>query len=160
MAWYPLLKARWAALGAREQRALRLASAVVLAALLWLVLLAPALRTLKSAEAQNLQLSTELEHMQALQLRAKTLRATPALSAQETLLALQSASNALGKSAELQVVGEQATLRFKQLSTEALAQWLRPPPESGQSPAEAQLQRDAATALWSGSMVFQLPTAR
>jgi general secretion pathway protein M len=159
MAWYRLQKARWAALGAREQRALRLAIAVLLAAVVWLVLLAPALRTLKSAEAQNLQLSAELEHMQALQLRAKGLRATPALTPQEALSALQSASNALGPSAELQVQGEQATLRVKQLSTEALAQWLRPPPESGQSPAEAHLQRDAATGLWSGSMVFQLPTA-
>jgi type II secretory pathway component PulM len=94
--------------------------------------------------------------MQALQLRAKTLQATPVPSPQETLAALQTAANELGKSAVLQVAGQQVTLRFQQLSTQALAQWLRQPPESGLNPTEAQLQRTPGTTLWSGSMVFHL----
>ena len=63
MAWQHTLKARWAALGAREQRGLALAGTVLAAALLWSVALAPALRTLKTAETQSAQLGATAERM-------------------------------------------------------------------------------------------------
>jgi general secretion pathway protein M len=159
MAWHHTLKARWAALGAREQRGLALAAVVLCAALLWSVALAPALRTLKSAEAQSAQLGATAERMQALQARAKLLQAQPVAAPQETLRTLQSATTVLGKSASLQVVGEQATLTVKQVSAASLAPWLAPAAGSSPSPAEAHLQRDAGSAepLWSGTLVFRLP---
>lgn len=159
MAWQQPLKARWAALAPREQRSLTLAAAVLGLALVWSVLLAPALRTLKSADAQNALLGKELERMQALQTRAKTLQAKPALAAKETLQTLQTAATALGKNAVLQVVGEQATLTLKQVSAPGLAQWLTPQAGTGLSPLEAHLQRAGSNTepLWSGTLVFRLP---
>ncbi len=77
MAWQKQLRARWQALGLREQRGLGLAAALVGAALLWSLGLAPALRTLHNAEAQNAQLSNAAGRMQALQARARLLQATP-----------------------------------------------------------------------------------
>ena len=153
------IQARWAALGAREQRGLLLAAVVLGAALVWSVALAPALRTLRNAEAQNAQLGATLERMLALQARAKLLQAQPAPAPQETLKALQAAAAALGQSASLQVVGEQATLRFERLSAPSLAAWLVPATGLGSSPAQAQLQRIAGSEppLWSGSLVFRLP---
>jgi general secretion pathway protein M len=159
MALQHTLKARWAAMAPREQRGLTLAVAVVALALVWSVLLAPALRTLKGVAAQNLQLATELERMQALQARAKLLQAKPALAPKESLKALQSAAAALGKAAVLQTMGDQATLTLKQVSAADLAPWLSPGSGTGLSASEVRLQRsgDGAEPLWSGTLVFVLP---
>lgn len=161
MAWQLTLKTRWAAMAAREQRGLTLAAVVVAAALLWMVAMAPALRTLKSAAAQNTALSAELERMQTLQARAKLLQAKPAMAPQESLKALQAAAADLGKAATLQVVGEQATLTLKMLSAQSLAQWLAPESGPGLSPFEAHLLRDTSSPepLWSGTLIYRLPAA-
>jgi general secretion pathway protein M len=137
-----------------------LAAALVAAALLWTVALAPALRTLKSAEAQSAQLGRSAERMQALQARAKTLQAQPLAAPEDTLRALQAASAALGKTGTLQVNGDQATLTLRQISAPELAAWLAPVAGSGLNPSEALLQRQAGgtEALWSGTLVYRLPT--
>ena len=159
MAWQHTLRTRWAALAPREQRGLTLAALVVLAAAAWGLLVSPALRTLKTSAAQNATLSVELERMQALQARAQQLQAKPVLATQDALKPLQAAVAALGKSAQLQVLGEQATLTLKQVSAQDLAPWLTPQTLVGISPIEVHLQRDAASAtpLWSGTLVFRLP---
>lgn len=159
MAWQSVLKARWGALAPREQRALALAGLVVLLAVVWGLLVSPALRTLKTVGAQSAGLGSELERMQALQARAMQLQAKPALAPQDALKALQAAAAALGKAATLQVMGEQVTLNVKQISAKDLAPWLSPQPASGLHATEVHLQRDAtaATAQWSGTLVFRLP---
>jgi general secretion pathway protein M len=161
MAWQKTLQVRWAALAARERRGLAVAALVVVAAVIWGILLAPALRTLRGVEPQRAALAAELERMQALQTRAAQLQAKPALIPKDSLKTLQSAANALGKNATLQVLGEQATLSLKQVSAQDLAQWLAPQSASGLNPVEAHLQRDAGSALplWTGTLVFQLPPA-
>jgi len=160
MAWQQLLKARWQALAVREQRAVLLAAALVAAALLWTVALAPALRTLQSAEAQKALLGRSAERMQALQARAKLLQAQPLAAPEDTLRALQAASAALGKTGTLQVAGNQATLTLRQISAPALAAWLAPVAGSGLNPSEATLQRETGgdEPLWSGTLVYRLPS--
>jgi hypothetical protein len=64
----------------------------------------------------------------------------------------------MGKAASLQVLGEQATVSLQQINAQELAQWLAPQSGTGQSPAEAHLQRNAGTTpTWSGTLVFRLP---
>jgi general secretion pathway protein M len=159
MTWQHTLKTRWNQLALREQRLLVVAAALLAVVLVWSILLAPALRTLKAAPAQNTMLSTEMERMQALQTRARQLQTKPALSPKESLKALQAATAELGKSATLQVVGDQATLTVKQLSASSLAPWLSPGSGVGLSPTDVQLQRStgATEPLWSGTLVFSLP---
>jgi general secretion pathway protein M len=161
MAWQHSLKARWAAMAAREQRGLLLAAVVLGAALVWFVALAPALRSLKTVAAQSVALSADLERMQALQARAKALQAQPAPAPQESLKALQTAATKLGPAVNLQVVGQQATLTIKKLSALQLGQWLAPQTGPGLSPAEAHLKRDTSSVdpVWSGTLVYHLPTA-
>lgn len=162
MAWQRTLKTRWTALGAREQRGLLLAATVLAAALVWSVGLAPALRTLQSAEVQKAQWDATSESMLALQARAKLLQAQPAIAPGEALRALQTAATALGKSASLQVVGEQATLTLKKVSVADLAPWLAPASGNAPSPAEAHLMREAGgdQPQWSGTLVFRLPAQK
>ena len=159
MAWQKQRMARWQALAPREQRGLGIAAALVGAALLWMLALAPALHTLQGAEAQNALLSGSAERMQALQARARLLQTKPLVTPADSLKALQAATAALGKPASLQVLGEQATVSVRQISAQALAGLLAPEPGSGPSPSEAHLQRDAGGAepLWSGTLVFRLP---
>ena len=161
MAWQQQLKARWAALAAREQRGLLLAGAVLGAALVWFVALAPALRSLKTVAAQSAALGADIERMQALQVRAKALQAKPAPSPQESLKGLQAAATKLGPTVNLQVVGEQATLTIKKLGALPLAQWLAPETGPGLSPAEAHLKRDTGSVepVWSGTLVYHLPAS-
>lgn len=156
--WQPIVQARWSALGGRERAALSLAAAVVVAALVWSVALAPALRTLQAAAAQRAQLGASAERMQALRARAKLLQAKPQAAAGEALRALQGGVTALDKAATLQVAGGQATLTLRQLRPADLAPWLSPAPGGYPSPSEVHLQRDAgAEPLWSGTLVYRLP---
>jgi general secretion pathway protein M len=159
MSWLQTLFTRWAAMAPRERRGLTLAAFVVGAALIWAVLLAPALRTLKSADAQAATLAAERDRMLALKARATALKAQPTVPPQEALKSLQAAGSVLGKGAVLQVTGEQATLTLKQIPAVDLAQWLNPTTGPSLSPVEAQLQRDGGTtqALWSGMLVYRLP---
>lgn len=159
MAWQTVITTRWQALALREQRGLAIAGALVAAALVWSVALAPALRTLKGMEAQNAQLGITAERMQALQARAKLLQAKPLATPANTLRALQSATTALGKAASLQVQGEQVTVTLRQISASALAAWLAPESTVGLSPSEVHLQREASNSesQWSGTLVFRLP---
>ena len=161
MAWQHLIRARWAALAAREQRGLLLAGTVLGAALVWFIALAPALRSLKTVAVQSVVLGVELEHMQALQARATALQALPALTPEESLRALQSAATKLGPAVSLQVVGEQATLTIKKLSAVQLGQWLAPQTGPGLRPTEAHLKRDTGSAepIWIGTLVYRLPAA-
>lgn len=156
MALTQTLRARWNTLAAREQRGLLLAALVVGMALLWAVLLAPALRTLGKAGAQRVDLDKDLAGMHALQAQAKALQQQSALSPQEAISALQSATTALGTGATLAVVGDLATVTVKQVSAETLAPWLAQG-RAGQA-VEAHLLRDAGTGAWSGTLVLRLPS--
>ncbi len=155
------LKLRWAALAARERSALLLAGVVLLAALVWSVLLGPALLTLRDAALKNQQLDREFEQMQRLQARAQALQAEPALAASVVEQMLQGYVATLGKGATLQLQGEQATLTLVRVPAQNLAQWLADVRAAKLHPGTFHLQRDGAAAdvAWSGSIVFQLPAA-
>lgn len=161
MGWQNLVRARWAALAARERRGVLLAAAVLGLALVWFVALAPALRSLKTVATQSAALAADIDRMQALQARAKALQTKPALAPQESLRSLQAAAGKLGASVSLQVVGEQATLTIKKLGALPMGQWLSPQTGPGLSPIEAHLKRDTGSVepVWSGTLIYRLPTA-
>jgi general secretion pathway protein M len=160
-AWQQLLKARWTTLAAREQRGVLLAGAVLGAALVWFIALAPALRSLKTVAAQSAALGADIDSMQSLQVRAKALQSKPALAPQESLQTLQTAATKLGAAVSLQVVGGQATLTIKKLSALQLGLWLAPQTGPGLNPTEAHLKRDTGSVepVWSGTLVYRLPVA-
>lgn len=156
--WEPF-QGRWSALALREQRGLSVAALVVVAAVAWSVLFAPALRTLQRAPEQVRLLDAQLDHMRRLQTRAAALQTQAGVSASEAIKILQASVISLGTGAKLQVLGDQATLRLQRVDAVALAQWLA---QSGAAlrvqPGEVHLQRDTGSpATWSGTLVFMLP---
>ncbi len=165
------LAARWAQLAERERRMVRIAITLVGAATLWWLGLAPALGSLRGADARHRQIDAQLQQMQTLQAQAKALQAQPKLSHEEAVRALEtSVKQGLGPSARLQVTGERATVTLKGVGADALAQWLTQARVNARAaPSEARLVRSASVggptsaspstsaATWDGTLVLSLP---
>jgi general secretion pathway protein M len=155
------LQARWAQLAPRERNMLLTAMAVVLFALLWQLLLAPSIKTLRTAPAQALVLDTQLQRMQSLQAQARALQQQSPLGFDEAVRALNLATRqTLGSSAQVSVSGERANVTLQAASADALAQWLAQVRLNARStPVEARLTRVATPAgvTWSGVLVMGLP---
>lgn len=173
-------RARWAALAPREQTLVSGAAAVVVLALLWWVAIAPALKTLQNAETQRRTLDAQWQTMQSLQIQAQALQSQPGVNQGDALRALESSvKQGLGATAQLNVVGDRATVTLRGTSADALAQWLAQARVNARAlPSEARLTRtaapvpasapgaaaavsaalaDDAVPLWSGSLVLSLP---
>jgi general secretion pathway protein M len=158
MSTYLLLKARWEGLRPREQALVAAAGLVVAAALAWLVLLGPALATLRSSEAQRRALDAQLQHMLGLQAQAKALQGQPKQSHDEALRLLeQSVRQRLGTTARILISGERATITLSGTAADALAQWLTQARVDARAlPSEAHLYRNS-NGLWEGTLVLTLP---
>ena len=152
-------QALWSTLALRERWLAGSAAALVLLALLWWVGLQPALGTLRSADAQHRQLDTQLQSMRRLAAEAERLQALPRSRAVDSLKALDLAvKQYLGAAAQLNVVGERATVTVKGAPPLALAQWLAAARSNARAvPVDARLALNAARTGWDGSIVLALP---
>lgn len=155
------LSSRWSRVAPREKNLIRLAGALLLAALLWLLILSPALTTLRSADAQAKTLDAQLQRMQTLQAQADALQKQPPLGFDDALRALTSATKqSLGDTAQLNVTGDRASVTLKAASADALAEWLAQARVNARSvPVEARLVRATAAgaASWNGVLIMGLP---
>jgi len=176
------LAQRWQTLSTREQTLLRWGAALVMAASVWWLMVAPALRTLREAPAQQAALDAQWQQLKELQAQAQSLQQQPRMGQTEALRALQKAStDLLGNSAQVQTVGDRITVTLKAVPAEALARWLAQVRTQARAvPVQAQLQRSAgpdkampgpatasanqpanpsnlAASAWSGSVVLSLP---
>lgn len=154
------LAAPWRRLAPREQTTLRMALAAGAVLGLWALLLAPALRTLHQAPAQDQILERQWQDMQRLQALARVLQAQPKSSRDALVRSLERTLSPLGPGAQLQVSGDQLTLRLRQVPAGVLADWLVESRNQVRMPvSEVRLTRNAAaaTAVWSGTLVYSLP---
>lgn len=159
----PALRARWDDLAARERSLVRCALVLVGAALLWWLCLAPALHTVRTAGAEHLALQARLEQMKTLQAQAISLRAQPRIGYDDALRALRASVQAFGGRAQIGVAGERATVTFRGIPADALAQWLVQARLNARAlPTDARLTRargdPAGIANWDGSVVLALPS--
>lgn len=146
---------QWQQMAPRERLAVQFGLGAVAVLLVWLILLAPALRTLQQAPAKRAQLEAQLQEMQAMALEARELRALAPVPAAQARAALQAASDHLGNNARLVVTGERATLSLSGISPEALQAWLVEVRSAARArPVEAQLQRGPKG--FNGSIVLAL----
>ncbi|WP_077038417.1 type II secretion system protein GspM [Pelomonas sp. KK5] len=148
-------KQRWLALQDGERRALSLLGALIGLALAWLILVQPALRTLREAPAQLDAVDAQLREMQALAAEARELRALPPVPVAQAAQALQAASEHLGAAAKLSINGERAVLTLTGISSEALQAWLGEARSAARArPVQAQLARGPKG--FTGSIVLAL----
>jgi general secretion pathway protein M len=149
------LRAWWQGLAARERQLVALCAAVLLAFAVWLLLVQPALRTVRTAPAQLDALAAQLQSMQLLAAEARELRNTPPVNIEQSSAALRAASDRLGTKARLSLQGERAVLTLNGVGTEELRSWLGEVRSGARArPVEANLTRGAAG--YSGSIVVAL----
>lgn len=155
----PRWRQHWHRLSARERTSVAVAAGVVMVAVLWWGLLAPALATLRQAPVQHAALDAQLQTMQALAERARVLKAQPPIQRDDSLRALELATTRhLGATATLTFAGDQATVTLSATAATPLATWLADVRSNARlTPAEAKLSRvNTPPASWQGSVVFAL----
>lgn len=152
------LQRRWLLLAPREKALVAGAVAVVSLALLWWLAIAPALATVRVAEAQHRTLDAQLQRMLGLQAQARALQSQPRPGYDESLRQLEtSIRQRLGTTARITINGERVTLTLAGAPADALAQWLVQARVDARSlPSEARLVRNAA-GQWDGTVVLTLP---
>ena len=154
------IQAWWDALAARERALVAGAALLVGLALLWWVAVAPALTTLRTADAQHQALDAQLQTMRALQAEAQALQSQPKVRQDEALRALEASVKPLGGTAQLGVVGDRATVTLRGATADAVAQWLVQARINARAvPVEARLARRVVVgpATWDGTVVLNLP---
>lgn len=151
-------RARWAGLSPREQWSVRWAVALVGLALVWLVLLAPALRTLQQAPAQRLALQQQADAMRQLEQQAKRLKAQPAVSVQDVEQQAEAIARTLGPDTQWVRQADTVRIRFGPVPGSTLAAVLaRQPlqPIALQWTASNPTQDGSQTGvLWEGTLVY------
>lgn len=148
----------WHGLAPREKLLASGAALVVLIALLWWILIGPALAVLRNSESQHRELDAQLARMQALQQQARALQGQPKQGFDDSLHALEAAvRQRLGTTARTTVAGDRVTLTLTGTPPDALAAWLAEARTNARAlPAEARLTRGAAGG-WDGTLVLTLP---
>ena len=118
----PAWSQAWQRLAPRERALTAAAAGLVLFALFWWTLVAPALAVLRSADAQHRALDEQIARMRALQQQAQQLQAQPKQGYDESLRQLESAvRQRLGTNARVTIAGERVTLTLTAVPADALA---------------------------------------
>ena len=157
------LQARWRAFDQREQTLIRTAIFLLSLALVWLLLVAPPMRTLRQADTEQRSLDLQWQKMQGLQAQARALQSQPKLSRDDALRALEaSVKQRLGSSGLLSVVGDRASVTLRNTPAETLAKCLIEIRVNARAiPSEARLVRNntspAGPPAWDGTLVLSLP---
>jgi general secretion pathway protein M len=132
----------WQSFGERERFGLSAAGAVVAVLIAWSILLAPAMRTLKTAPVELEDLEAQLQQMQAQALEVASLRQIPPVPQAQALDALKASVDHLGAVARLELMGDRATVKFTGIGPGALQGWLVEVRSAARArPVEVQLQR-------------------
>ena len=160
------LRQHWASLAPREQTLVLAAATVLGLAILWWLLLAPALAQLRASPARHAALDAQLQQMQALQAQALHLKDIPRPTGNETLPVLwRSLGQQLSAGTQMSTTGDRAAITLKDVPPEALAQWLAQVRSTTRAvPTEARLMRNTAStggasppAPWNGTLTLALP---
>ena len=117
-------QAFWRSRAPRERLILGTAMLLIGVAIVWLIAVQPALRSVREAPAQLDQLDAQLHQMQRLALESKSLRDPVQISPGQAESALKAATERLGDAARLTVQGDRATLTVTGVSGTALRAWL------------------------------------
>ena len=155
------LAARWQGLAPRERKGLTIAGWFVGLALLWWVLLGPAINTLRKAPAQHAALDTQIEQMQRMAASAEQLKeqnSVPIPSRGAAQSSLTQATTSLGATGQISIQGDRAILTLRGASPDALALWLSQVRVNARlTPISAQIDRRSNPEGWHGQITVAGP---
>lgn len=146
---------KWRLLAPRERRMVLAAGLLVSVALVWMVLVRPAWRTLQEVPKQIDVLDLQLQQMQGFAAEARLLREQPRVNAAQADEALRAATSRLGPQARLSIQSDRATLTLNDVPGAALASWFGEVRSAARArPLEAQLTHNPNG--YSGTVVLGL----
>ena len=149
------LRALWSSRGPRERQMLSLLAVFLMATLMWVMAIAPALKTLASAPAQLALLNGQLAVMQNQARETNELRAIPPLQPGQASAALKAAVDRLGDKAKLVLQGDRAVITLTQVGQQALRDCLNEARSTARArPLEATLSKTPQG--FSGNVVLAL----
>ena len=147
----------WDRLAARERTLVAVAVALLLAAAVWGIGVAPALKIVRVAPAQLAALEAQRQSMETLAAQAKSMQSRPAVSRDDALRALElSLQQRLGATAQLSAAADRVTVTLKGAPPDMLAQWLGQARTSAHAVAR-QVGLTRGPNGWDGTMVLDLP---
>ena len=134
--------AQWQTLTPRDRSIARAGAAVVGLAIVWMLGVQPALRTLREAPPQIARVEAQLPEMQLLATESKSLRAASPIPPAQAAAALKDATARLGDRARLAQQGDRVTLSLSGVDGPALGALLAEARAGARArPVEAQLVR-------------------
>ncbi|GAA6143295.1 type II secretion system protein GspM [Hydrogenophaga sp. 5NK40-0174] len=143
----------------RERVMVGVAAALVAGALLWVVLIAPAIRTLQSAPEQHASLDATLERMQRWAEQAEAIKSVPTGDVPargKVLAAIQGSRSTLGEGSVVTVNGDRAVVQLGPTNAQAFARWLSQMRVNARVvPVEAQIRRVGRN--WTGRIELAGP---
>ena len=83
------LQTRWASVAPREKAMLAAAAGLIVLAVVWWLLLSPALTVLRAADTQHRALDAQLQSMRGMQAQAQALQSKPRIRYDEAVRALE-----------------------------------------------------------------------
>jgi general secretion pathway protein M len=147
--------AAWRARPPRDRLALSVMALVLGIFLVWVVLVAPAVSTLRSAPAQLQALDVQLLQMRGMAAEVRDLRNATPVPAAQAGLALKAAAERQGDKVRLSLQNERALLTLQNASPEQLRALLVEARNAARArPVEAQLTRGPTG--FSGTLVLAL----
>jgi general secretion pathway protein M len=151
------MSAWWQARAAREKTMLGWGGALVALTLVWALGFAPAWRSIQKFEVQRTALDVQIRAMERMQSQAKSLQAQPTLTQAQAAAALEATvKQSFAALADVSVRAGDATVTLRNVSADALAQWLAAARNNAHAvPLQARLTRTGTT--WSGSLQMGLP---
>lgn len=155
-AWAAPLRARWLQFAPRERLALSVMGWAVGVFVAWMMLISPALKTLREAPAKQLAADAQLDEMRRLADEARGLGQQPRLPPAQAEAALNAAVKRLGDKARLQMQGDRATVTLQGIPGAEFTAFLAEIRAGARArPLQAQLVRDAAQG-YNGTLVLAL----
>ena len=151
------VKAWWLRLPAREKTLIRVTLLLVTALLLWLLVLSPSIRTIRSFDSSYRTQEAKLQQMLNYQAQAQSMQNLPRVSQAAAVTALEaSIAQTFGNRAEIIFNGGNATVNVRGISPEELAKWLNNIRTNARTIAiQARLTR--TNIGWNGSLQMVLP---
>ena len=164
-AWHGLrssARIAWQQHPARERRLLLLGAAVLLLALVWSQMIAPAWRVWREAPQRQALLEAQTRQMRQWQAEAQQLQTPRRIEREQALrLLTASATSLLGPGAQVTPQGDSLRISLQAAPAAGLAQWLAQAREQALAlPSQAQLQRQddkASEPTWRGTLLLRLP---
>ena len=147
--------ALWRARAPRERVALAIAAAALIVLIVWALLVAPALATLRGAPHQLESLEIQLQQMRAMAAEVRELRNMTPVAAAQAGLAIKTAAERHGDKVRLSLQADRALMTLVNISPEQLRALLVEMRSAARArPIEAQLNR--VPAGYSGTLVFNV----